>query len=339
MTVPDTPQQNGEAERMIRTITEKARCMLIGADLKKIFWGEAVLTATYIINITPTKALPHEKTPFEMWKDKKPKLKYLKVFGATAYVHNKHMEEKFDKKSWKGIFVGYAPNGYKVYDTSKGTFAIVRDVVFDETNFLSSRSSILFEELNFEKSYNLNNKNTIAGQISNKTNIERQYFENLKSDTNSSTNNSKIITEQSKTSSNSQVIDNEQSESDNNLPPQNDASHEDSINLNNKRNSNENLNLRRSNRLKTVDRISYEETDTTLDKHLLSSQSIVCKLPSSFQEIYGRDDENLWLKAINEELFALIKNNTWTIVDKSSDRNIIGCKWIFLSKTMNMGTR
>ena len=109
------------------------------------------------------------------------------------------------------------------------------------------------------------------------------------------------------------------------------------INLNNKRNSNENLNLRRSNRLKTVDRISYEETDTTLDKHLLSSQSIVCKLPSSFQEIYERDDENLWLKAINEELFALIENNTWTIVDKPSDKNIIGCKWIFSLKNDEYG--
>ena len=62
LTVPDTPQQNGEAEPMIRTITEKAHCMLIGADLKNIFWREATLTATCIINITPTKKLCHKKT-------------------------------------------------------------------------------------------------------------------------------------------------------------------------------------------------------------------------------------------------------------------------------------
>ncbi|KOC63592.1 Copia protein [Habropoda laboriosa] len=42
---------------MVRTITEKARTMISGASLDKVFWGEAVLTATYLINLTPTKAL------------------------------------------------------------------------------------------------------------------------------------------------------------------------------------------------------------------------------------------------------------------------------------------
>ena len=57
LTVPYTPQLNGVAERMIRTITEKARAMVNGAKLDKSFWGEAVLTATYIINRIPSKAL------------------------------------------------------------------------------------------------------------------------------------------------------------------------------------------------------------------------------------------------------------------------------------------
>ena len=47
---------------MIRTITEKARAIISGAKLEKTFLGEAVLTATYLINITPTNALKFRKT-------------------------------------------------------------------------------------------------------------------------------------------------------------------------------------------------------------------------------------------------------------------------------------
>lgn len=67
LTVPRTPQQNGMSERMVRTISEKARAMISGAKLDQMFWGEAVLTATYLINRTPTKSLKYNKTPYEMW--------------------------------------------------------------------------------------------------------------------------------------------------------------------------------------------------------------------------------------------------------------------------------
>ena len=47
------PQQNGVAERMNRTIVEKIRCMLRMTNLPKSFWGEAVVTACYLINRSP----------------------------------------------------------------------------------------------------------------------------------------------------------------------------------------------------------------------------------------------------------------------------------------------
>ena len=64
-TVPYTPQQNGVAERMNRTILDKVRCMMLSSGVPKSFWGEAVVTACYLINLTPSAALngdtPHEK--------------------------------------------------------------------------------------------------------------------------------------------------------------------------------------------------------------------------------------------------------------------------------------
>ena len=49
-TIQYTPEQNGLAERMNRTIVEKARSMLIDANLPTNFWAEAISTAVYLIN-------------------------------------------------------------------------------------------------------------------------------------------------------------------------------------------------------------------------------------------------------------------------------------------------
>jgi transposase InsO family protein len=56
-TPPGTPQLNGIAERMNRTLTERARSMRIHAGLPKQFWAEAVSTAAYLINLGPSVPL------------------------------------------------------------------------------------------------------------------------------------------------------------------------------------------------------------------------------------------------------------------------------------------
>ena len=53
-TVPCTPQHNGVAKSMNRTIMEKVRCMLKLDKLSKSFWVEAVNTTVYLINRSPS---------------------------------------------------------------------------------------------------------------------------------------------------------------------------------------------------------------------------------------------------------------------------------------------
>ena len=71
LTVPKTPQQNGVAECMNRTLVEMARSMLIGANMPQRFWAEAVSTAAYLQNRSPTKAI-QGITPYEAWTGDKP---------------------------------------------------------------------------------------------------------------------------------------------------------------------------------------------------------------------------------------------------------------------------
>jgi IS30 family transposase len=78
-TTPYTPQQNGVAERMNRTLMEKSRSMLNGVGLGQESWAEAMGTTCYLVNRSPSSVLD-DKTPHEVWSGKKPSLQQLKLF-------------------------------------------------------------------------------------------------------------------------------------------------------------------------------------------------------------------------------------------------------------------
>ena len=84
-TIRHTPEQNGVAERMNRNILEEARCMLLSSKVDKQFWSEAVRTAVYMTNRSPTSAF-NDNVPAFFWFREIPKYKKLKVFGCIAYL-------------------------------------------------------------------------------------------------------------------------------------------------------------------------------------------------------------------------------------------------------------
>ena len=85
-TTPYTPEQNGVAERINRTLTTKVRAMLANAGLPIRLWGEAANTACYLHNRTPRKYDGGQvMTPEERWTGRRPDLSYLRVFGSVAY--------------------------------------------------------------------------------------------------------------------------------------------------------------------------------------------------------------------------------------------------------------
>jgi hypothetical protein len=134
LTVPYTPQQNGVAERFNRTIKEKARCMLSDAGLEETWWGEAVVTACLLRNISPVSG--KTCTPWELFTGKVPDVSRLKVFGCRAYVkQEKHLVNTFAPQSWPGIFLGYEPTskGYRIL--VRGKIQPSRNVVFCENKF------------------------------------------------------------------------------------------------------------------------------------------------------------------------------------------------------------
>lgn len=131
-TVPHSPQQNGVAERMNRTLVEMAKCMLFDADLPKRFWAEAINMAAYIQNRI-LKA--NELIPYEVFFEKKVSFSNLKIFGTPVMVHvPKQKRKKWDRKSEEMIFIGYEDEtkGYRCIDKRTGKVTISRDVIFNE---------------------------------------------------------------------------------------------------------------------------------------------------------------------------------------------------------------
>jgi hypothetical protein len=103
LTIRKTPQQNGVAERKNRTIAEMARSMLKGKGLPNTFWAEAVNTAVFILNRSPTKAV-RNKTPYEAWNKEKPQVNFLKIFGCIAYALVPSEKGKNLTKKGRNIF-------------------------------------------------------------------------------------------------------------------------------------------------------------------------------------------------------------------------------------------
>ncbi|GJU97516.1 retrovirus-related pol polyprotein from transposon TNT 1-94 [Tanacetum coccineum] len=84
-----TPQLNGVAERMNKTLLERARAMLATASLGKSFWVEAVNTVCYVINRSPSTAV-ELKTPMKMWTGKPINYSDLHIFGSPVYDPTAH---------------------------------------------------------------------------------------------------------------------------------------------------------------------------------------------------------------------------------------------------------
>ncbi|KAF3680130.1 hypothetical protein FXO38_02446 [Capsicum annuum] len=108
LTVRHTPQQNGVAEQMNRTIMEKVRCMLSNAGLSKSFWAEVTFTTCLLINRSPSVAI----------------------------------DKRLHKRSFKCLFMGYKSGvkGYKLWCPESRKVIISRDVVFDKTAMLRAPS-------------------------------------------------------------------------------------------------------------------------------------------------------------------------------------------------------
>lgn len=137
MSCPYTSQQNGKAERSLRTINDIVRSLLFQASLPPVYWVEALHTATYLVNRLPTKTLA-SSTPYFHLHSTPPTYEHLRVFGCACYPNmSSTAPHKLAPRSSLCVFLGYSSEhkGYRCLELESNRILTSRHVVFDESFF------------------------------------------------------------------------------------------------------------------------------------------------------------------------------------------------------------
>lgn len=330
-TIPYCPNQNGVSECLNRTLMEKARCMLQGAGLCGRYWGEAVMTAIYLKNRSPTAALSG-LTPEEIWTGSKPDLRHLHVFGCIAYsLVPEQKRRKLDPKSKKLVFVGYSETskGYRLSDPSDPTKVILsRNVAFIENKFYNfnentePKNTIFYEFMTF----NENNDNVFSNNAQESVgSCEHLVYEN--------------------TGNNSHVSDGDvycTGSEDEGVPaasPAHGGVHQDCVTPasevaaegGDSRLSPVPLVSQQRPVRSTRSRLPVKYTDYETDFSLLAQDYPLAE-PRSFEEAVSLPDNHEWKVAMKNELQSMISNNVWKLVDRPPNVNVVKCKWVYKLK-------
>ncbi len=131
LTVHDTPEYNGVAERLNRTILAKVRAMLHDSKQPNFLWAEAARHAVYLKNRTWTRTLG-ETTPYELLHGKKPDLTGIHPWGCKVRVHDSG-GNKLQGRSKIGVWVGYdeESNAHRIFWPEKRSITVERSVKFN----------------------------------------------------------------------------------------------------------------------------------------------------------------------------------------------------------------
>ena len=326
-----SPQQNGVAERAMRSIVEKARCMLADADLPTEYWAEAVSTAVYLNNRSPTKAVKG-MTPYEAWFGEKPDLSHLRIFGCPAMVHiPSQKRRKWDHKSTKMLFMGYCAEtkAYRFFNPSTRKIVISRDVIFLEDALKYSASSEAIEKTS-EKS---SSSTTSVVSLQNLQNPSKN-LENL----------NQLHSQNTVTTPETQEDNSDTST----LPPLPEGSDSDIESIEGEDEtiiSQEPIvdqlpsdeRPRRSGRapkpLRDLDfEYSFlaEKLNEENGEHALNYE--IRDDPITYAEATLGPEAEFWNEAMDEEFKSLIKNETFEVVDPPTHKKPLSMRWVFRIK-------
>ena len=143
---PGTPEYNGLAERLNRTLRELVACMLLHSGAPQYLWNFAYLHAAYIYNRMPLKKLEY-KAPIKLMQPDLTRcnLDKLHAFGCDAYVHlEEGMRGKLQARAQEGAFIGMSAehDTYVILLRDSLTTVVSRNVKFIDERFEHLRVAI-----------------------------------------------------------------------------------------------------------------------------------------------------------------------------------------------------
>lgn len=292
LTTAYTPQRNRIAERKNRTILDMARTLLKEKNLPKQFWAEAVACSAYLLNRCPTKSVKY-MTPQEAWSGHKPSVGHLKIFGCLAYAQiPESKRKKLDDRSQKCIFVGYSEESkaYKLYNPLTHKLVVSRDVIFDEAETWDwSNDKDMNESSIFHEDVAAQSPSTAV--IANQTSPAATTTTELSSTTQSFPQS---------------------------VPPSHNASSSNSSSSTESNSSSPPPKMR-----------SLQDIYSTTEEVEEEATNLFCLYadhePINFEQAVTED---CWKTAMEEEMMAINKNDTWELSKLPPNQQAIGVKWV-----------
>ena len=336
-TNPYCPEQNGVAERLNRTIVEGARSILSGANLPLRFWAEAVSTVVYLRNRSPTSSL-NGLTPYECWFKEKPDVSNLRVFGCVCYVHiPDNTRRKLDPKSYKAVFTGYpeGTKGYKVYNLESGQFRRSRNVLFHENKFHDFNNAEVQNDnelFYFTPNHNISTQSNVDA-ITNPdvTGAEPVGEPNVNGEPFVEGPSTMPVVGDESIENIEPIVDDEPSvdnESEVVVPvrpvekPAAKSTFEETF-------MDQVSKIGSSRIRKPTKRLIADNEENSC---LLASLTADLEEPRNFMEATTSKHSKDWTFAMDDEFSSLIKNKTWELVPRPSDKNVIRCRWLYKVK-------
>ncbi|KAG7533197.1 Integrase catalytic core [Arabidopsis thaliana x Arabidopsis arenosa] len=357
---PYTPQQNGVSERKNRHLMETARSIMFHTNVPKRFWSDAVMTACYLINRTPTRIL-QDKSPFEVLTKTKPSLDHLRVFGCVCYVLVPgDQRNKLQAKSTKGMYIGYSTTqkGYKCYVPESRKVLVSRDVKFvEEKGFYDKKDWESLKDLSSSPSDRATNLRIIVEKLG----IENYQPSNTQAPHPPQGHETQ---EQEEESLEEEVQGTHNEENDPNNQEEDHIPDGDGANESNQEEDDtpqevtqevtqEVIPLRRSERLRFhpstwKDKRVYYNNNVVA--HPIQAVCTLAHLPEEHQVYLSKVDQHwiptsyeeaiqhqVWRDAIEAERQAMIINHTWDEEDLPRGRKAVTSKWVFTIKYKSDG--
>ncbi|KAJ9548565.1 hypothetical protein OSB04_021108 [Centaurea solstitialis] len=357
---PRTPQQNGVAERRNRTLIEAARTMLADSKLPITFWAEAVNTACYVqnrVHVVKSKG----KTPYELFKNKKPFIGFFVPFGCPCSILNtKTHLGKFDSKSDDGFFVGYSiqSKAVRVFNTVSRTIEESDNVKFNEhtPNVHGTGPDWLFDIDSLTNSLNMSNAVNTGPIIKEKeTDTPFVLFppstissEEKESETEVQENASENQEGDKETEETPQLesnVENETGDTSEITQPDPSESGPDDSNLGELL-SEEPLHLTRTQKNHPASQVIGDVASPMITRKQSREAGFVnthsgmlsCFLSQNEpKKVLDAMKDPSWIEAMQEELLQFVLQHVWDLVDLPKGHRVIGTKWIFRNKTDERG--
>ena len=310
--VPKTPQHNGVAERMNRTIEERIRCMLSHAKLPKSFWGEAMRTAVDLINLSPSVPLNGD-VPERVWRGKDVSYDHLRVFGCRAFVHiPKDERSKLDDKAKPCIFLGYGHEefGYRLWDPLNKKIIRSRDVVFLEDQIFEDCDKVQKQKSPANVPVSTSSVPSPIVHDDHGRDEQENHEEQVNEEANEQEDRGENINEDVHAVDD----DGELTRQDQEVPPPPPV---------------ETLVRRSTRERKPTSRYNPHEYVMFTDGGE----------PETYQEAILHEHKNEWDEAMKEEMRSLHENHTYDLVKLPKGKKALKNKWVYKHKTENNGSQ